>query len=563
MQSAIEAERCELPSSPQQRCDMFIQSMKTAAPFGQTVNWESNVWDVTDASTRAPKRTHERKRDRLLFGEYENESRGAGFERFFADFSKAIVCYRHNRLAHTPPAHRVAIRALRYICRSLRTSRTTSISAIRLYHLIEAENSAAEALEPSTAYRIGQQLQHIAAILDRKQLVDIRLGFVCSLRRPLERAKAEKQIDDEIIDIVGDISASIGREQGSAISDIILMRVVDILVCTGFRIGEALTLPEDPIEVDDEGTALRYWAEKDGEKKLKRIRSAAAELAKRAVSELQVICAPARQMARWLYDNPGRVFFPPGTPKYLSSYSITEMLRITHNGARAMSSNAPRHLVGGESVIDRDDVERILVGRRDDRLVISGSHYRQYLHESLLVTFLNEMHRTRATIRLLVSPLKSQRIWQFLGGRDDVEDVFGRIADGQTRKLTSHQFRHWLDTLCKRGGLNDLEVARFFGRKRLRDNRAYDHRTTEERAEEVRQLIREDKVAGAIVDAYEACPIESREEFLRNQVTASLLMPNGGCIHDWGQSPCALHMNREAFARRCGVLINITVEQGL
>jgi hypothetical protein len=135
MQSAIEQEQCEPASSPQRRCDNFIQAMKTAAQLGKAVNWKSTFRTSLTLQTRAPKCAHDKKRYRLLIWEYENESRGADFEPFFADSSKAILCYRHDRLGHTPPAHRVTIRALRYIYRSLRTSRTTSISAIRLRHL--------------------------------------------------------------------------------------------------------------------------------------------------------------------------------------------------------------------------------------------------------------------------------------------------------------------------------------------------------------------------------------------------------------------------------------------
>jgi hypothetical protein len=79
------------------------------------------------------------------------------------------------------------------------------------------------------------------------------------------------------------------------------------------------------------------------------------------------------------------------------------------------------------------------------------------------------------------------------------------------------------------------------GRKRIADNRAYDHRTHAERVEEARDLIRKGRVTGAVADAYAKLPPADQETFLGAHVNAVLSTPFGMCTHDYGQGPCERH----------------------
>lgn len=91
-----------------------------------------------------------------------------------------------------------------------------------------------------------------------------------------------------------------------------------ILVVTGFRIGELLTLPLEceVTETHDERTryGLRYYKEKarGAEKNLdvRWLTATGAELAQKAITEIRGLTAQARERAKILEQNPNRVPIP-------------------------------------------------------------------------------------------------------------------------------------------------------------------------------------------------------------------------------------------------------------
>ena len=196
----------------------------------------------------------------------------------------------------------------------------------------------------------------------------------------------------------------------------------------------------------------------------------------------------------------------------------------------------------------RIDVERAMRGLQLDRpFLTTGNGKTQTLGESLIVVFRNQLHAERSTNKFVTAPLSHGAISDFLGGRcgSGHKSVFSRFgsSDGATHRITSHQFRHWLSTIAKRGGLSEVELARWMGRRRIADNRAYDHRTQNERAEEARAMIRAGKADGAIAAAYRSLPPADAETFLLAQVNAVLTTPYGMCVHDYGQGPCERHFS--------------------
>lgn len=56
---------------------------------------------------------------------------------------------------------------------------------------------------------------------------------------------------------------------------------------------------------------------------------------------------------------------------------------------------------------------------------------------------------------------------------------------GEFIQLPSHNARHWLSTKAESGGMDELTLANWAGRARLADNKAYDHRTEEEKVKKL------------------------------------------------------------------------------
>lgn len=57
--------------------------------------------------------------------------------------------------------------------------------------------------------------------------------------------------------------------------------------------------------------------------------------------------------------------------------------------------------------------------------------------------------------------------------------------DGGDLHIRSHDFRRLLNTIGQRGGLSQLEVATWMGRRYTSDNANYDYWTSSEMAEEM------------------------------------------------------------------------------
>lgn len=111
----------------------------------------------------------------------------------------------------------------------------------------------------------------------------------------------------------------------------------------------------------------------------------------------------------------------------------------------------------------------------------------------------------------------------FLGSAESKTSAFSKYGrgDNQRFRITTHAFRHLVNTLALRGELSDLELARWMGRRHLGDNAAYDHRTAAELAEDTRALIVAGKVHGMIAEMYERLPSSiDRDEVLRTHVSA-------------------------------------------
>lgn len=538
-------------ADPRKQLRAFIARMKQAAPFGD-IAWREPMWDATGRLTRAGKRLHIITRDSLWVTSLsENAKQRIPFIAVFDDFAKAIICARHVRGSQCAGAHRVSLRALRYLEAEMRREGLSDVTRLEQRHFRQAEAACLEREQASSAYRVGQRLEEISSLADQHGITDVRIQYVSSIKKSTVAAIATKMPSTEALEALGDVSGSdlLYNDKRS----LILMRIVDLLAATGFRVGEVLSVPENPIVSTDQGIGIRYWPEKGGKIRVKQISSAHRELVERAVKDLTAACADARAVARWCEQHPGRAPLPDGLPETLSTKDI-EATGLTTSGVTWMRTHrVPMFTVGRTWHVRLSDCEDALVALRDDRPPLkTGDGRVQLLSECLIVVFRNELHVDRGTNRFVATWVRQGQIADFLGARDafkgddsregSVFKKYGlRDRNGNWHRLTSHQFRHWLSTLAKRGGLSDVELARWMGRKRIADNRAYDHRTQEERVEEARSLIRSGQAVGPVAEVYRSlAPIEA-ESFLSAQVGSALTTPYGMCLHNYGQGPCERH----------------------
>jgi hypothetical protein len=347
--------------------------------------------------------------------------------------------------------------------------------------------------------------------------------------------------------------ADIYREHAKEPADRLRAAAVAILVVTGFRIGELLTLPLDcEVEEVRGGKArygIRYYKEKArGAEKMFAVRwltATGAELARKAIHEIRTLTQDARTRARDLEKTPHRVPIPGfHWAARMTTAEVTLAL-----GTKEVPKPLPRHH-DHEGVYYRAfEVEAFLqslrvspawtVDRRDDTF--------QMLSETLLIAFRNSFHPGRAVFPLLVQPIFISQIADFLAGGGGTASAFERFGihepDGSFCKMTSHQFRHWLNYIADKGGLPVELQSRWMGREHSRDTDAYRHATVDERLEWVKAGIQGGKLAGPKATMYFELPSAKRDRYLDGEVQAVHFTALGLCLHDFAVTPCPYHLN--------------------
>ena len=347
--------------------------------------------------------------------------------------------------------------------------------------------------------------------------------------------------------------ANIYRDHATNPRDRLRIAAVAILVVTGLRIGELLTMPVD-CEVEEVRSGrprygLRYFREKSrGGTKMFAVRwltATGAELARRAVSEIRDITEGARRRARELEQYPHRVPIPGY--HWAARLTANEVARVF--GQQKPPKQIPSHCDRAGVFYHAFEVEKHLRSLRVARLwtVDKRDGSFQMLSETLLIIFRNFFHSSRSDCPLLVEPVVIQHIADFLSGRGETRSVFERFdirePDGSICRITSHQFRHWLNYVADKGGLPVDLQTRWLGRENPRDTEAYRHATVDERLAWVKEGIRNGQFGGTKADAFLELPRSKRDVFLDAEIQAVHVTAFGLCLHDFAITPCPYHLN--------------------
>jgi hypothetical protein len=305
---------------------------------------------------------------------------------------------------------------------------------------------------------------------------------------------------------------------------------------------------------------LRYYKEKArGAEKLFDVRwltATGAELARKAIAEIRELTEPARSRARILEQNPNRVPLPGYQwSDHLSPHEVATLLGLKRDSLFVISrEKLPRHMEDNHSFYRASEVEAYLLVSRIECLWTldrrDGTY--QMLSETLFIAYARSFHATYLANPLLVEPMTDQALRDFMVGGPGKKSAFERFAireeSGTFCRITSHQFRHWLNDLADKGGLPVDHQTRWFGRENPRDTQAYQHANFEERLQWVKDGIRTGEIGGNIAQVYFTLPEDERDAFLEGQIQAVHFTPLGLCIHDFAIDPCPYYLN---CARKC------------
>jgi hypothetical protein len=522
--------------------------------------FEDAVWDVTSLLTRITKRHHAR----LYFTCHGSQNEP--LPGFYGDVVKSWLLLERGAAA----TMRNRLMAVRVLWDALQ-QRRTGIAADFLWETVCEEDLRQTDLlmqkywALSTAHKRGACLLSLVRFLAARGICP-PLYYVLQTPRPRDfnnhtlagqEARRAKLPSSRTLDGLADIYNKLAVEP----QDRLLAAAVALLVVTGLRVGELLTLPEacEVLEKggDKEVYGIRYYKEKSrGGARLFAVRwltPIQAELAQVAVAEIRQLTAAVREQARVLEENPDHIVLPgvegrqwltvPEAQAFLGGCSRDRVNQLVRRG----------ELVDGRwnggRAIEVQSLATHLYSRRCHFLwtVDHGDGTYQLLSETLLVASRHCFHSTKCTSPLLVEPLSINQINDFLRGRGETKSVFERFdireEDGSYCRITSHQLRHWLNDVADKGGLPIDVLTRWMSRDYPRDTEAYRHATVDERLEWVRRGIRQHALDGTVASVYFALPETEREAFLEGQVQAVHFTPMGLCLHDFAVEPCPYHLN--------------------
>lgn len=547
---------------------LIIEAKHDCAAFGRSLDWDESVWDVTNWITA--RRGKCGTAVRLWFVTHANGAAKKATDRIamsepFASMIKAIIRLKFDsRTVSVDPLARI-INASRYLHDILENRDYDPIQLVSA-DFAKAADEIRERLGGLTAYSMGQALQTLAEWIDRRGLAKAILSW----RSPITKVQhartassdgkdaASKQMPSEHqLDAVARLAHLVELP-----SDRLRMACVKLLHCAPWRIGEVLTLHDDceverervSFDIDDAQHesvlryGIRYQKEKSSEFDIKWIPTAMVDVAKSAIAEILSITAEARATAKWMEAHPGRAKLPAidhGPYQCFGSQDICDMFGLSRQSAGAQWLRLHGVTVGPDGIfaVPRAQVEALLLA--DMAKSMPDPNKRRW-SSYLFLVHRNFFHADRATNPCSIELTSDQNIRDFLCGRggqvNRVQSAFERydlrMADGELARITTHQFRHWLNTLAQIGGLDQAVIARFSGRDDIRQNAAYDHVSGIKLAEMTREMMADDRVMGPLADIHKALPPADRATFRDTMIATAHVTDIGICLNDWTTSPC-------------------------
>lgn len=543
----------------------FIDSCRTKLTvFGPGLNFEGNVWDITESLGL---KGHGNKRHRLVFSTLAtvNDARPVALGEPFLSFSKAFVRYMQGLRPTKNVAFRLA--ALRALEAALtENGRTPDPTKTDLFILNRAGQLLAEKYKAATAYRIGGQLELLATFLSENALTVVPVRWRNFLKRPGDAVRVGKEFDRRREDKMPSSAAlealpkifRLAKDPG----DVLFASVAALLCAAPDRINEVLLLPEQ-CEVwqksrpdAEESYGLRWWPAKGAEPMVKWIVPSMISVVQDAVSRIRAITSKARQIARWYEDNPSKLYLD-GSNQHLRSkewLAMTELREVVGLGSWRTTPllwcrtfNVPTAIIGRHAHVRFSDVEQTVLARLPVGFPILDRATGTKYSEALFAVRVNEMNPQKTPYSCLIETVTINQINSGLGGRVEhgFASVFSRFGftepDGGPIKITTHQFRHYLNTLAQAGGMSQLDIAKWSGRKDIRQNAAYDHVTPDQMLQKIRDAIGDDsQMFGPLAEIPKKVLIP-RDEFARLRIPTAHTTDLGFCVHDYTMSPCQLH----------------------
>lgn len=549
--------RAEL--EPQANLEAFIELCKQSEVLGARRQFGLNVWEV--GHLKGHNVVH-----RAVFSTLEAASNDApkpSMPQPFLDFAKAALIYLHDKRPVVSQSARIA--ALRCLEAALREwskgSRPTAVSVDVLDSAVEL---AKRQVSAGWAYGVAGQLEMIAELMNSMGFIALRQRWVHGMKKPQELgsriSKEALTARQEKLPSAAALRALAGIfHQATEPPDVLVSSYTALMVCAPERINEVLRLRHNClVEGDGEFSGklgLRWAGSKGFADTTKWLPSEMTPIARAAVENLRQVSVPAQQIAAWYTKNPGKLYLHE-TAAHLRGQEVLTLAELAlvlwGNETATDSANAwaqktnqlPKVKLSGRSSGFRfEDVECAVLAMLPTTFPYVPGAPELLCKDALAIARTNELHARKGTYLCMFSCVDYHAISKRLGARDGRGTIFEHFNytedDGSPIELASHSLRHYLNMLAQMGGLSSTEIAIFSGRKDIKQNRAYDHMSSDEVQAPISEALKAGFTSNLVVTG--GRDLIARSEFMGVGVVVAHTTEYGWCTHNFASEPCQMY----------------------
>lgn len=529
----------------------FIELCKNKLTvFGADLNWDDWAWPKAANFTKVGVKSRGVNPDSDLLAPE------------FLDFAKAYFRYQQG---HKPTVAKNEMRALRSIEQALlKNNGSADISRVSTSVLDEAAMVARQFYVKTAAYHAGREIELLAKFVSAKNLVPEKLDL---WKNPIKRendrvntgqeAKAdrEKKLPTSfILEAMAEIFASNPENP----KDIFTSSVFALLMCAPSRITEILLLPVDceVEEKDSQGDiqyGWRFYSGKGFGGDIKWIPEVMVPIAKEAIARIKSLTTPARDLAKWIEDNP-RIFYQHAKcPKVNATTKLTAIEAAMALGLVARDKHSAQSSLSGMKLKPYDysySLDELwndyVMHRQPEGFPWLSKEQGIKYSNALICMTKNLLHEQRGNLPVILWAPDVNVFNNDLSPRESLESeshqsIFDRYgykdAQGNRLKATSHQMRHLLSTIAERGGMAQDELAKWAGRADAKQNRVYNQMSEFEMVVRAEQFDPSKSLFGPVGEAKKHIPI-TIQEFNTLEKGAAHVTEYGFCVHDYTISPC-------------------------
>ncbi|WP_233799923.1 integrase [Paraburkholderia sp. HP33-1] len=554
--------RAELDA--QQNLDAFVDACRSQLTiFGANLDFEANKW-VTGIELKG--KYHPL---RLTYSNLETCKKRelVMMEEPFRTFSKAFMRYQQGVRPTKAVGNRLA--ALRVIEAALVETGMANPLAIDADVLNRAAQLAQARFAPANAYRVGTQIEMVGTFLTSKRLTVGLSTWHNPIKRPGESDNKVGEDADAIrISKLPSPAALDALPQAFRLArkpaDVLVSSVTAIFVSAPDRISEVLLLAEncEHTEPDEDGTlryGLRWFPAKGAEPMIKWIVPSMVDVVKEAIARIRKLTAEARKVARWYETHPGKIYLATDElkklrrKKWLTAQEVGDILFACPAGTNAVRTWCKANGVPFQEGqpqkhwVRLEDLQSAVLRQLPPGFPVMNKALGLKYSEALCVLQRNALATKQRRSNCLIDPIGQNIIHNRLGSRSTtgVESVFDSCGlfeqDGSPIRVHSHQFRHYVDTLAQMGGMSQLDIAKWAGRKDVRQNEVYDHESTQALLKQAREIVGNSKrMSGPVVASARRVLIE-RNAFGNLKIPTAHTTDFGYCVHDFVMTPCPIH----------------------